>query len=158
MKILLGENKNIELYIEKDYEAMSQKAATLLVDSIAAKLQEREFVTFMPSAGGTPVRLYQILRKKHKTSIDWSRVVVLQMDEYIGLPVFHKNSYAWFLCNELVLLLSIQQIFFIGRYTVQDGVQRFDEIIRNAGDIDIILHGIGENGHLGFNEPGVVSL
>ena len=152
MKYLIGKEQNIELFVEKNYEAMSQKAAALLVDSLANKLQEKQFVTFMPSAGGTPERLYQILGEKYKTFVDWSRVIVLQMDEYVDLPAFDKNSYTWFLHKKLVKPLSIQKAFFIGEYA-QGRVQQYDEIIRNLGGIDIILHGIGENGHLGFNEP-----
>ena len=147
---------NIRLFVERDYLAMSALAETLITDSIQEKLSDQEHVTLMPSAGGTPERLYRNLRERQKTTIDWSRIVVFQMDEYLDLPPNDPHSLANFLLTEFIIPLNIKRYCLFNDRTgnLRHDLREYERIIEQTNGIDIMILGIGQNGHLGFNEPG----
>ena len=146
----------IKVYIESDYESMSRHAARLLVEVFLIKSKEKEHIVFVPSAGGTPTRLYQVLCSEFKESFDWSRIVLCQMDDYVGLPPAHPNSLAYYLFTHIIKPLGIQKYYFLNNSNgppVYKGLD-YEILLQELGGIDVFVHGIGENGHLGFNEPG----
>lgn len=111
---------------------------------------------FVPSAGRTPERIYEILRHRHRFSVDWSRVIAVQMDEYAEMPNMAPNSFACYLREKMVAPLGIGTFwpFFDTAGQPRLTIAGIDQEIGALGGIDVVLYGIGENGHLGFNEPG----
>ncbi|MCX6497349.1 MAG: glucosamine-6-phosphate deaminase [Arthrobacter sp.] len=107
------------------------------------------------ATGSSPVPLYEALAL---TDVDLSAVAAFALDEYIGLPAGHPQSYATVVRSQIVELLGLSP----GRVHVPDG-EPADEVragsayeseIRAAGGVDLQILGIGSNGHIGFNEPG----
>jgi mannose-1-phosphate guanylyltransferase len=146
----------IDLRITPDSDSATSHAADLLVDSLRESFSKRERSVFVPSVGRTTHNLFRRLRERHHDSLDWSRVVVVQMDEYVGLSCDHPESLAYRLREELVGPLGITKFLSVND---PDGRQsqapdHYEETVKQLGGIDVILHGIGRNGHLGFNEPG----
>ena len=145
----------MKIYSEKNYEQMSRTAAQKLMAFVHNRLDEKEYVVFVPSAGGTPTRLYELLAAA-ETGVDWSRVIICQMDEYVALPPQHPNSLADYLFHHVIRPLGIDNYYFLndtnGR-CIYHGAE-YDQLLDELGGIDVFVHGIGENGHLGFNEPG----
>lgn len=88
--------------------------------------------------------------------VDWSRVVALHMDEYIGLPEDHPAGFGNFLRRAIFDRVSFKKIHFLGVPGL-DGeatALRYEQILRENPP-DVVLMGIGENGHLAFNDPHV---
>jgi len=97
-----------------------------------------------------------VLRAAHRRSIDWSRVVCVQMDEYEGVGDRDPCGFAAELRRELVDPLGMGRFL---RFQDGDGGLRrpldaYERAVRALGGIDCALHGVGRNGHVAFNEPG----
>jgi len=148
--------KVFQISVFEDHERLSRHAAKWLLRHVDQAIAARGRCVLVPSAGRTPERIYEILRERHRFSIDWSRVIALQMDEYAEMPNVAPNSFACYLHEKVISPLGIGTFwpFFdtIGRPRLT--IAGIDQEIEALGGIDVVLYGIGENGHLGFNEPG----
>lgn len=137
----------------------SQEAGCLLGARIIAKLvREKPAAVLGLATGRTPLRLYQELIRLHREeSLDFSRITTFNLDEYVGLPATHPQSYRWFMDEHFFRHINIDR-----RQThVPDGTaadlhaecRAYERKIADAGGIDLQLLGLGRNGHIGFNEP-----
>lgn len=134
-------------------------AGCLLGARIIAKLvREKPDAVLGLATGRTPLQLYQELIRLHKNDgLDFSRVTTFNLDEYVGLPASHDQSYHWFMRENLFRHINIDQ----RRTHVPDGTaadlhaecRDYEKRIEAAGGIDLQLLGLGRNGHIGFNEP-----
>lgn len=87
--------------------------------------------------------------------IDWARVTVFHMDEYLGLPMGDSRSFSRFLQDRLFTRVKPGRIHTIDSTNIaEEECRRYAKLIREA-PIDIVCLGIGENGHIAFNDPGV---
>jgi 6-phosphogluconolactonase/glucosamine-6-phosphate isomerase/deaminase len=133
--------------------ALAVRAAALIASTLNKAIREGGGAVFVPSAGRTATPAYKILREAHRHAVDWQRVHIVQMDEYAGLGVSDPLSFAFYLSRELVTPLRA------GNFTrfnnERGGLMRPLDVYESAfGGIDLVVHGIGRNGHIGFNEPG----
>ena len=153
----------LNLRVEENYLKMSQVAAELLVCELRNLLTIKPKAVVVLSAGGTPEMLYSLLVRKYKDSLDWRRVVLFQMDDYWEMSVQNPKSMAYYLLDKIVYPLNIGTHYLLNVFTAKstklvesytEFLDEFEEKIIAEGGIDIIVHGIGSNGHLGFNEPG----
>lgn len=151
----IGSNA-VDLRIFPDARLTTQHAAQLVVDNLRHSLSIKERAVFVPSVGRTTADLFKSLYLNYRDSIDWSRIVVVQMDEYLGVSSDDPQSFAFRLQNELVSPLGITEFASINGSTgrLKQLPKQYEGGIKQLGGIDVILHGIGRNGHLGFNEPG----
>ena len=145
----------MEVIIARDYEDMSDIAAGIVVSAIKAK---PDFVLGL-ATGSTPEGLYARMVKANKEGkLDFSRVKTFNLDEYVGLAPTHEQSYRRFMDSHLFDHNNIRK----ENTQVPDGLARklgqfcekYEEMIRKAGGVDLQVLGIGRDGHLGFNEPG----
>jgi len=145
----------VEVVITRDKDEMSAKAAEIAVSAIRSKPD----VVLGLATGSTPLDLYAALIKAHKDEgLDFSRVVTFNLDEYVGLAPDHQQSYRRFMDENLFSHVNIEA----QNTHVPDGLaanlarycERYEQMIRDAGGVDIQVLGIGRDGHLGFNEPG----
>ena len=108
------------------------------------------------ATGSTPIDTYQELIRLHKDGIlDFSRVTTFNLDEYVGLPADHEQSYDYFMRQQLFSHININNTH-LPSGIAPDMTQEcrdYEELIKQAGGIDLQLLGIGNNGHIGFNEP-----
>jgi len=134
---------------------MSRKAANIFAAQIILKPNS----VIGLATGTSPVGLYkQLINMYNQNEIDFSQVKAINLDEYIGLPKDHPQSYSYFMKKNFFSSININP----ANCYIPDGMtddikkecSRYDEIISNLGGIDIQLLGIGNNGHIGFNEPG----
>lgn len=135
---------------------MNRSAAYWLARAIHQAIDARGHCVLMPSAGRTPTELYSILRKGYADLVDWSRVILVQMDEYADLGSNHEQSFAAYIRSHLAEPLGIGEFicFNDSQGKLQRSFTEYDAKISSFGGIDVTLFGVGENGHLGFNEPG----
>ncbi len=141
--------------IVEDYEALSEKSAQKIAEIIKSK--PTAVIGF--ATGSTPVGLYQRLVQYHKNDgLDFSGLTTFNLDEYIGLPADHIQSYAYFMWRHLFSHVNVKK----GAVHIPDGMSEdvdshcawYEEQIEKAGGLDVQILGIGANGHLAFNEPG----
>lgn len=138
----------------ESYEKMSIKAASL----IAAQITLKENCVLGLATGSTPVGTYTQLSKMcTREELDFSQVRTVNLDEYCGLPADNEQSFRYFMDDNLFSHINIA----MENTNVPDGMatdidaecRRYDELIESLGGIDLQLLGIGNNGHIGFNEP-----
>ena len=145
----------MEVLIFETYEDMSKYAARMIAERIKAKPN----LVLGLATGSTPVGTYQELIRLHKEEgLDFSQVVTFNLDEYLGLPGDHEQSYRYFMDTNLFNHININK----ANTHVPDGTaedpeafcRQYEEAIKAAGGIDFQVLGIGANGHIAFNEPG----
>jgi len=145
----------MEIIITPDYEAMSEVSAAI----ISREIKRKHDLVLGLATGDTPVGTYQELAKLHKTEgLDFSKVMTFNLDEYLGLAPLHKNSYNYFMWENLFKMINISpHRVFVPQGNTGDPEEFsdwYEEQIRKAGGIDLQVLGIGRDGHIGFNEPG----
>lgn len=138
----------------KNYEELSEEAAKLMID----RVKNNPSITLGLATGGSPVQLYANLVKDHKENkTSYKDVVSYNLDEYIGLPQDHDQTYYTFMQENLFKHIDInQENVFLPDGTGVDNekaVKEYNDAL-NATSIDLQLLGLGVNGHIGFNEPG----
>lgn len=110
------------------------------------------------ATGSTPEDLYAELIKAHQAGeVSFSEVKTYNLDEYVGLPVDHPQSYRYFMQDKLFDHIDINpENTFVpdGFKTSDEDMLAYDSAITKSGGIDLQLLGIGVNGHIAFNEPG----
>lgn len=150
----------MRLIIKQDYQSISQWAADYVVARInAAKpTAERPFVLGLPT-GSSPLGMYKALIEANKAGkVSFQNVVTFNMDEYIGLPDGHPESYHSFMWNNFFSHIDIKkEHVHILNGNAADPLKEcadYEEAIKAAGGIDLFLGGIGPDGHIAFNEPG----
>lgn len=150
----------MRVIIEPDYKALSKWAANHVIERINAfkPTAERPFVLGLPT-GSSPEGMYAELVKACKEGrVSFKFVKTFNMDEYVGLPEDHPESYHSFMSRNLFDHIDIpRENIHILNGNAEDlkaECARYEEMIREAGGIDLFIGGIGPDGHIAFNEPG----
>lgn len=147
----------MRIYEVKDYQEMSRKAANII---FAQMIRKPDSVLGL-ATGSTPVGIYQHLVEWYqKGDLDFSEIRSVNLDEYKGLAADNDQSYAYFMRKNLFDHVNIKA----ENTNIPNGLEedagkecaRYNGVIRALGGIDLQLLGIGNNGHIGFNEPGEV--
>lgn len=136
----------------KDYEEMSDEASAIVLDEFKVK----QNVTLGLATGSSPIGLYKRLIKAYEAGQSFLNARTINLDEYVGIGESSPNSYVTFMRNELFNRIDID----LKNTFLPDGLaadpkkecERFSEIIE-AYPRDVQILGIGQNGHIGFNEP-----
>ena len=144
----------MEIVIRPSAEA----AADLVARVIARELWNNPRLVIGLAAGRTMESVYARLAEMHREEgLDFSACRTFNLDEYVGLPSTHKNSYRHYMNRHLFLQVNIN----LQNTHLPDGLASdfdaecagYEKLITQCGGIDLQLLGIGNNGHLGFNEP-----
>ena len=150
----------MRLIIEPNYDLMSQWAANYVVAKInAAKpTAEKPFVLGLPT-GSSPIGMYRGLVKAYQEGkVSFKNVVTFNMDEYVGLPVEHPESYHSFMFTNLFNHIDCpkENIHILNGNAPDLAAEcaNYEKEIEKFGGIDLFLGGIGPDGHIAFNEPG----
>lgn len=141
--------------IRKDYHDASTEAARLIADRLLKKTN----LVLGLATGSTPLGLYRELTRMHvEDGLDFSKVTTFNLDEYIGLPPSHSQSYHHFMRESLFdhINADARNIYIPDGMThdVDAFCDWYEAQMRLAGGIDVQVLGIGSNGHIAFNEPG----
>ena len=144
----------MKVLIEKDYEAMSKAAARIFKEAI----ENKPNLVLGLATGSTPIGLYQGLIEAHKNEgLNFSKVTSFNLDEYVGIKKAHICSYHYFMMDNLFNHINIDlNNTFIPNGQAEDleeACKTYNEMIDAKGGIDLQVVGIGENGHIAFNEP-----
>ena len=150
----------MRVIIEPNYDLMSQWAANYVVNRINAAnpTAEKPFVLGLPT-GSSPIGMYRGLVKAYQEGrVSFKHVLTFNMDEYVGLPEEHPESYHSFMFTNLFNHIDCpKENIHILNGNAEDlaaECAHYEEMIQEAGGIDLFLGGIGPDGHIAFNEPG----
>lgn len=144
----------MKIYKEKDYEAISTRAASILT----AQLVLKQNSVLGLATGSSPIGTYAKLVENYEAGeISFKDVRTVNLDEYLGLKDSDPNSYHYFMNENLFSKIDIDpdNIHLLSGVAA-DPIQEcanYERMIRSIGGIDMQLLGIGRNGHIGFNEP-----
>ncbi|MDB5055159.1 MAG: nagB [Bacilli bacterium] len=127
-------------------------------DLIASLLQAKPTAVLGLATGGTPVGIYAELVKRHqKQQLSFNEATSFNLDEYVGLPESHEQSYHAYmqqhLFNHIDLPARNINIPNGNAASIEQECLRYDELLDEIQQIDLQILGIGHNGHIGFNEP-----
>ncbi|MCW5250498.1 MULTISPECIES: glucosamine-6-phosphate deaminase [unclassified Streptomyces] len=130
----------------------------LIAEAMAQLLRGKPEALLGVATGSTPLPVYEALAGKVRSgSVDTARARIAQLDEYVGLPAEHPESYRSVLRREVLEPLGIGTDAFMGPDGTADDVLAacvaYDKALAEAGGVDFQLLGIGTDGHIGFNEP-----
>ena len=144
----------MEVIIQKDYQQLSRVAARIVVEVLNSKPN----AVLGMATGSTPLGLYQELVRLYEAGeVDFSRVTTFNLDEYVGLPVSHPQSYHYFMHENFFSHVNIPpQNINIPSGTTDNYpsfCEWYEQRIFECGGIDLQILGIGSDGHIAFNEP-----
>lgn len=150
----------MRLIIQPDYTGISQWAAEYVVSKInAAKpTAQKPFVLGLPT-GSSPLGMYRALVAAHQAGrVSFEHVATFNMDEYVGIPEEHPESYHAFMWKNFFQHIDIKKenvhILNGNASDLEAECKAYEAAIEAVGGIDLFLGGIGPDGHIAFNEPG----
>ena len=144
----------IQVDVRKSPEAVAEEACRRVTELI----REKPDCVLGLATGSTPEQTYRLLIEEYHQGLDFNRVTTFNLDEYWGLDGEHPQSYRYFMEERLFKHTNIRS----WRTHVLNGMARYPDLecgafeakIRASGGIDLWILGIGQNGHIAFNEPG----
>ncbi|HHU26111.1 MAG TPA: glucosamine-6-phosphate deaminase [Bacteroidales bacterium] len=150
----------MRLIIQPDAGQMAQWAANYIVSKInqANPTAEKPFKLGLPT-GSSPLATYKALIKHYEAGrVSFENVITFNMDEYIGLPADHPQSYHTFMWKNFFNHIDIKK----ENVHIPNGMAKdleaecaaYEQAIVDAGGIDLFMGGVGTDGHIAFNEPG----
>ncbi|MEU9233283.1 MULTISPECIES: glucosamine-6-phosphate deaminase [Streptomyces] len=130
----------------------------LIAEAMAALVRRKPDALLGVATGSTPLPIYEALAAKVSAGeVDASRARICQLDEYVGLPAGHPESYRAVVLREVVEPLGLSEASFMGpdgsAADIVAACEAYDRALAEAGGVDLQLLGIGTDGHIGFNEP-----
>ncbi len=150
----------MRVIIQESYDKVSQWAAAYIVKKITdfRPTQDKPFVLGLPT-GSTPYGTYkELIRYNREGGISFRNVVTFNMDEYVGVPKEHPQSYFTFMWENFFQHIDIQR----ENVNLLDGCahdidlecENYEKKITSYGGVDLFIGGVGSDGHIAFNEPG----
>ncbi|MEV5040596.1 glucosamine-6-phosphate deaminase [Microbacterium sp. LMI1x-1-1.1] len=144
----------MRILLSPDAAGAGEIAAAIIASSVG----DRPAPVLGVATGSSPQPLYRALADRVQAGLDLSRAAAFALDEYVGLPVDHPESYHAVIAREVTGPLGLDS----ARVHVPEGAAadpaaaaaRYEAAIAGAGGVDLQILGIGANGHIGFNEPG----
>ncbi|MBC8587397.1 6-phosphogluconolactonase [Paratissierella segnis] len=140
----------MEIHIEKNADELGKHAASLIADLLNITIKERGEARILLSTGASQFSTINALINK---DIDWEKVEMFHLDEYIGLDENHPASFRRYLMARFVSKVNLKNAYLVdGNGNIEENIKKLTENL-NLKPIDIGVIGIGENGHIAFNDP-----
>lgn len=150
----------MRLIIKKDYEQLAEWAAEHVIKRINdfKPTPQKKFVLGLPT-GASPIGMYKkLIQAYNEKRVSFKNVVTFNMDEYVGLPAEHPESYHSFMHNNLFKHIDCpnENIHILNGNAADLEAEcvNYEKQIEEAGGIDLFIGGVGVDGHIAFNEPG----
>lgn len=139
----------MKIYVDANADAMGKRAADIVEEKILAAIADHGECRILFSTGASQFEMFEHLTKK---DLPWDKVTGFHLDEYEGMPESHPASFVKYLKERFANLVHPKAFYFIDGMGGMEGLSSLTDALR-AAPIDIGLIGIGENGHIAFNDP-----
>jgi len=147
--------------VETEYEAIARRIARRMADLIRERRDAGRAAVLGLATGSTPIGIYRELIRMHREDgLDFSHVVTFNLDEYVPMAPDSLHSYHRFMWENLFAHVNIDPRHVhiprgdLARDQIEAHTREYERAIQDAGGIDFQILGIGQTGHIGFNEPG----
>ena len=149
----------MKIIVTEDYATLSQKTADIVVNLVK---QNPKLIFCLP-AGGSPIGMYECLVEMyHEQKVDFFEMITFDMDEYVGLKPTNENSYAYFMQKHFLKFVNVKKenVFYphADLADIEAECVRYSQQIIDHGGLDLAITGIGDDGHIAFNEPAAYLL
>ncbi len=145
--------ENIKVKIFANKEEVGKAAAIAVAEKLDAAISEKGLANLILATGASQ---FQFLENLQKQAIDWKKITVFHLDEYKGMPVTHPASFRKYLKERILDKVQPKQVHYLNGDApdAEAEVLRYENLLKEH-PIDIACIGIGENGHIAFNDPPV---
>lgn len=141
----------MKLYIDETAVEMGRRAASDTAERVKKTVAEQGFCRILLSTGASQFEMFEALEKI--PDVPWEKVTMFHLDEFVGMPVTHKASFRKYLTEHFIEKVHPGEYHFVnGEGDVKANIAALTEKLREK-PIDVALIGIGENGHIAFNDP-----
>ena len=141
----------MKVHVLKTEKELGQVAADLIAEGLIAAIKERGEANYLASTGSSQFSTFEALIANK--DIDWSKVTMYHLDEYVALPESHIASFRKYLKERFVSKVPLKRAVFVnGEGDVEENLKMLEEELA-AHPIDVGAIGIGENAHIAFNDP-----
>jgi glucosamine-6-phosphate deaminase len=143
----------MRVHVEPDVEELSRRAASIVGQTLLANPR----ATLALPTGRTPLGLYRELARMHREEkLDFSGSSIFNLDEYIGVPPTDDRSFDHYLRRHFLSEVNVlpENVHLLSHKSDATLCSEYESRIRAAGGIDLLIAGVGTNGHIAFNEPG----
>jgi len=146
---------NLDVKVYDSRKSMGEEAGREAIDYLRNLLSKQESVYIVFAAAPSQNEFLETVANAE--GIDWKRVHALHMDEYVGLPPEHPAGFGNFLRRAIFDKVPFGSVEYIGTCADAEAtIQRYDKVLAEH-HVDIVFMGIGENGHIAFNDPHVAA-
>ena len=141
----------VEIFGNK--EDMGRSAATFVTKILNQAIQERGYASLILGTGASQYPLLDVLLTNE---IDWAKITIFHLDEYIGLSDQHPASFRKFLKERIADKVNPKKVYYLqgDAADINVEIKRYEKLLKD-NPVDVACIGIGENGHIAFNDPAV---
>lgn len=140
----------MKVQVYANSKILGEEAATCVARTLNKVIEEKGKARLLLSTGASQ---FDTLSALVKQGVDWSKVEMFHLDEYVDLPESHIASFRKYLKERFVKFLNLKAVYYVnGEGNIQKNIQELTDILRQE-PIDVGLIGIGENAHIAFNDP-----
>lgn len=145
----------LEVKISSDAAELSRNAAKLAIEYINSLLENQDAISMVLATGNSQL---QFLDTLVSSDLDWSRITLFHLDEYLGISASHPGSFNYYLSSKVEQRIKPRNFYYIQGDTLEPLAEcdRYTNLLQKYS-IDLCMLGIGDNGHLAFNEPSVAN-
>ena len=145
---------DLSVRISDSTDELTQDVATLTIKYLRSLLEQQETVSIILATGNSQLRFLKAISPPNQ--LDWSRVVLFHLDEYLGIDADCPGSFRYYLRHKVEQQVHPRQFHYLNGDAKQPLVEcdRYSNLLQQQA-IDLCMLGIGDNGHLAFNEPSV---
>lgn len=151
MKKFNKDNLTVKIYLNK--HEIGEAAAIYVAETLNNEIAEKGFANLILATGASQ---FSFLEHLQKQEIDWKKITVFHLDEYKGMPVTHPASFRKYLKERILDKVQSKKVYYLegDAEDIDAEVARYEDLLKKH-PIDIACIGIGENGHIAFNDPPV---
>lgn len=143
----------LEVQVYETVDLMGKAAAVSVASKLAEAIKEKGFANMILATGASQ---FSFLENLQKESIDWKKIIVFHLDEYKGMSVTHPASFQKYLKERILDKVQPKEVYYLeGDADDIEAVLSTYENLLKTHPIDVCCIGIGENGHIAFNDPPV---
>ena len=144
----------LSVRIAESSTELTQDAATLAQDYLQSLLEQQETVSVILATGNSQLQFLDAIASQDR--LDWSRIILFHLDEYLGIAADHPGSFRYYLHNKVEQRVQPRIFHYIEGDALQPLAEctRYSNLLQQQA-IDLCMLGIGDNGHIAFNEPSV---
>lgn len=144
----------LKIAVYNSVTELTQSAAKSAIDYLKSQLTSQETVSIVLATGNSQLQFLELLVDSKE--LDWSRIILFHLDEYLGIDSQHPGSFNFYLKTKVANKVRARYFHFLQGDALQPVAEcaRYSSLLQQQ-NLDLCLLGIGDNGHIAFNEPSV---